>query len=400
MSSINLSDDNKKVINQNEKDKKENCQLNNNDKIYVNLESIIQNQNNYNNIKGVIYALFNYQIDSLQSIDRIERDFKTIGEKYTKRLPFNYIERLDKLKEAIMQNYTFLFKIAEPYKGLFKIYKYPSGESYLERLEVNSNNIIQIRSSLFLFIRDWSIEGKEERDSTYKLILEELKLFFKNKTKNDYEKGINILIPEAGLGRLVYEIAKLGFKVHGNEFSFFMLLYCNFLFTNNIKKNDITIQPFIHILSNLFNFESAFRKLLIPDENIKEELLKSETGSLYMEGGDFISTYKNKLNFYDSIVTCFFIDTAYNIIEYIETIYNTLKVGGIWINIGPLLYHHTSDPNAVSIELGWNDIKEIIIGFDFEKKKKKIVETTYSSDKESMMKKVYRCIFFTAVKKK
>ena len=194
MSSINLSDDNKKVINQNEKDKKENCQLNN-DKIYVNLESIIQNQNNYNNIKGVIYALFNYQIDSLQSIDRIERDFKTIGEKYTKRLPFNYIERLDKLKEAIMQNYTFLFKIAEPYKGLFKIYKYPSGESYLERLEVNSNNIIQIRSSLFLFIRDWSIEGKEERDSTYKLILDELKLFFKNKTKNDYEKGINILIP-------------------------------------------------------------------------------------------------------------------------------------------------------------------------------------------------------------
>ena len=118
-----------------------------------------------------------------------------------------------------------------------------------------------------------------------------------------------------------------------------------------------------------------------------------------MEGGDFISTYKNKLNFYDSIVTCFFIDTAYNIIEYIETIYNTLKVGGIWINIGPLLYHHTSDPNAVSIELGWNDIKEIIIGFDFEITKEKIVETTYSSDKESMMKKVYRCIFFTAVKK-
>lgn len=190
MSSINLSDNNKKVINQNEKDKKENCQLNNNDKIYVNLESIIQNQNNYNNIKGVIYALFNYQIDSLKSIDRIERDFKTIGEKYTKRLPFNYIERLDKLKEAIMQNYSFLFKIAEPYKGLFKIYKYPSGESYLERLEVNSNNIIQIRSSLFLFIRDWSIEGKEERDSTYKLILEELKLFFKNKTKNDYEKDV------------------------------------------------------------------------------------------------------------------------------------------------------------------------------------------------------------------
>ena len=37
---------------------------------------------------------------------------------------------------------------------------------------------------------------------------------------------------------------------------------------------------------------------------------------------------------WDCIATVFFIDTAHNIISYIETIYNTLKPGGIWVNLG------------------------------------------------------------------
>lgn len=72
---------------------------------------------------------------------------------------------------------------------------------------------------------------------------------------------------------------------------------------------------------------------------------------------------------WDAVVTCFFIDTAHNIIEYIEIISRILKDGGVsssvvmslttlvfvppsyqfinpwliewqvWINLGPLLYH-------------------------------------------------------------
>lgn len=75
---------------------------------------------------------------------------------------------------------------------------------------------------------------------------------------------------------------------------------------------------------------------------------------------------------WDSVVTCFFLDTAHNIVEYIEIISKILKQGGVsikyftcflssniytpnciflslstlfftycqvWINLGPLLYH-------------------------------------------------------------
>lgn len=41
-------------------------------------------------------------------------------------------------------------------------------------------------------------------------------------------------------------------------------------------------------------------------------------------------------------MTCFFIDTANNILDYIDTIYDILKVNGCWINFGPLEYHYAN----------------------------------------------------------
>ena len=366
----------------------------------IELTATEYNSEYYNNIKNIIGSFFNYQIDNLRSISRIERDYKAIDEKYIKRLPFDYKERIEKLKQATSLNYSFLVNIVSAYTGLFKLYKYPSGEVFIEKLYIPANNIVQIRSTLRLFVRDWSKEGIEERNATHKPILEELKSFFKDRPKKDFENGINVLVPGSGLGRLVYEIAKLGFKSQGSEISLYMFLCFSYLLNKSTKVEEFTIQPFIHTLSNLFNVESAFKKIKIPDENIKEELSKTDTGKITMTSGDFCLSFQNKSNIFDSVVTCFFIDTANNIVEYIETIHNILKVGGLWINVGPLLYHHSDSYNEISIELAWNEIKEIIIGYGFEFTKEKRIETTYSTDKDSMVERVYKCVFFCAVKKK
>lgn len=37
---------------------------------------------------------------------------------------------------------------------------------------------------------------------------------------------------------------------------------------------------------------------------------------------------------WDAVCTCFFIDTAKNIFDYLERIYAILKIGGVWINMG------------------------------------------------------------------
>ena len=345
----------------------------------IGMSSAAKDPEEYRHLRSIVSAFFNYQIDSLRDVSRMERDFKSIGEKYIKRLSFNYTERLEKLKHAIWQNYTFLLKIADPYKNMFKLFKATSGEVLMEPLIVEMKDIIKMRSTLRLFIRDWAVDGIEERNSTYKPILNDLKLFFQDRPKKDFEDGINVLVPGAGLGRLMFEIAKLGFKSQGNEF---------------------TIQPLIHSFSNIYNEESSFKKILIPDVNLAEELSKTDTGEMSMVAGEFCRVYKDKINFFDSIVTCYFIDTANNIIQYIETIYNILKVGGLWINFGPLLYHYTDNENEVSIELSWNEVKNIIIGFGFEFTKEEEVQTTYSANKDSMTQRIYKCIFFNAIKKK
>ena len=366
----------------------------------IGMSSAEKDPEEYNHLRSIVSAFFNYQIDSLRDVTRMERDFKSIGEKYLKRMSFNYTERLDKLKLAIWQNYSFLLKVADPYKNMFKLYKGEKGEILMEPLLVEIKDIVKMRSTLRLFIRDWAIDGLEERNTTYKPILEELQKYFSNRTKKEFEEGLNVLVPGAGLGRLMYEIAKLGFKSQGNEFSYYMLLCSNFIFNNTTKKDEFTLQPLIHSFSNIFKEETAFKKILIPDENLAEELSKTDTGEMSMVAGEFCRVYKDKINFFDSIVTCYFIDTANNIIEYIETIHNILKVGGLWINFGPLLYHYTENENEVSIELSWEEVKHIIIGFGFEFKKIENVKATYSSNKESMTQRIYNCIFFSAVKMK
>jgi carnosine N-methyltransferase len=202
-----------------------------------------------------------------------------------------------------------------------------------------------------------------------------------------------------GLGRLLYEFAKLGYKAQGNEFSYYMLLTSNFILNCTNKKEEYEILPLIHSFSNVFWEDAPFKAVKIPDENLMEELSKS-TGEMSMVAGEFVEVYKNQPEEWDSIVTCYFIDTANNIIEYIETIYRILKPGGLWINFGPLLYHYSEMDKECSIELSWDEVKHLIEKIGFEIKKEEIRESSYSTDCNSMLKTIYRCIYFTAVKVK
>lgn len=70
-------------------------------------------------------------------------------------------------------------------------------------------------------------------------------------------------------------------------------------------------------------------------------------------------------NQWDCVATCFFIDCANNVVQFIETIYKILKPGGVWINLGPLLYHFSDLPNEDSIEPSYDAIRDVILGFGF-----------------------------------
>lgn len=88
----------------------------------------------------------------------------------------------------------------------------------------------------------------------------------------------------------------------------------------------------------------------------------------------FFQVYKKDDN-WDCVATCFFIDCANNIVQFIEAIYKILKPGGVWINLGPLLYHFSDMPMEDSIEPSYEVVKDIIrgLGFQLEVRKSQIL---------------------------
>ena len=53
---------------------------------------------------------------------------------------------------------------------------------------------------------------------------------------------------------------------------------------------------------------------------------------------------------FDGVLTSFFLDTARNVLVYIKTIAKIVKAGGLWANVGPLLYHYAEMPHEMSVE--------------------------------------------------
>ena len=101
---------------------------------------------------------------------------------------------------------------------------------------------------------------------------------------------------------------------------------------------------------------NVFSQVQIPDINPRDalafkesELSSGATPAFSMSAGDFLEVYGNHSCQWDCIASCFFLDTARNVIEYLELMYKMLKPGGCLINLGPLLYHYTDMPGELSI---------------------------------------------------
>jgi carnosine N-methyltransferase len=94
--------------------------------------------------------------------------------------------------------------------------------------EIGLLQMDKVITTLKQIVRDWSIDGEQERNVCYRPIINDLNKLY-DTISVDNKKEISVLVPGCGLGRLAYEIAKLGFKCEGNEFSLFMLITSNFI---------------------------------------------------------------------------------------------------------------------------------------------------------------------------
>ncbi|KAJ3415788.1 hypothetical protein HDV05_004060 [Chytridiales sp. JEL 0842] len=340
----------------------------------------------------------NYKSHTLQSLSKRLRDFNSIHPRFKELVP-EFEKRLGMCELRVGRNQEFLGKLVmgqgfEEMEGVVGGGTSDGGDKKKE--PILESDMDKVRTTLKQFVRDWGAEGAKEREATYTPIVDALESCFKDLSL-EKRGNVTVLLPGAGLGRLAFDIAKKGFSTQGNEFSFHMLLASNFALNNLKRPQEFEIYPWIHTFSNTPTSLDQLSPVLIPDV-APGGIPRSADFS--MVAGDFLEVYTDpsQLGVWDSVVTCYFIDTAKNIIEYLEVISGCLKIGGVWINNGPLLYHFEGMRSEISIDLNLEEVKSVArkMGFVFEVEK--FLPSTYTANPNSMLTYTYNCAFWVARK--
>ena len=342
----------------------------------------------------VVDAFMFYKTSALRKLEKRVKDFKRIPEKHKQLLP-DFLTDIDKHRKAIDDNYKVLTSIVDHTDHMFTNADHAPGQAGRDVVNpLTGEDMSKVRTTLTQLVRDWAEEGKEERNSTYKLILDELEQLYPKHIAD--RSKVSVLVPGAGLGRLMFEIAKAGFSCQGNEFSLYMLFASNFILNRCNESDCITIYPWVHQFCNVLSDGDPIRPVKIPDVNPHD---LPQGSNFSMAAGDFLEVYTER-NEWSCVATCFFIDTAHNVIAYIEKIYDILKPGGYWINLGPLLYHFADIPGEISLELSYEKLKKIIIeDFKFVLLKEDLgIKSGYIQNPNSLLKMTYESIFFVVQK--
>ncbi|KAF8655631.1 hypothetical protein AX16_002985 [Volvariella volvacea WC 439] len=365
---------------------------------------------------------------------RMRGAYSALGRK-SKRLgsALRYGQKLDKLKTSIEVNSLVAERIAE----------LAVEEMGVDRIEVgmmakgigSQGELMRVREALKHYVRDWSEDGIVERERTFGPILDVLR------REGGEERGrMRVLVPGSGLGRLAWEISKLGYDTTANELSYYMNLAFRFLLSEKTTalRNQHKIRPYAHWFSHQRSNESLFRAISFPDEVprlgpkfhlVEKDFLTlptkptksafwsqgpspshspsaSTSKSTSPQGSNSSATDTGEGGQFDFIVTLFFIDTSLDVFATLDQIHALLKPGGTWINLGPLLW--TSGAQAM-VELSLDEVLRAAeeIGFTIHGEneedgvvRRRSVECEYTADMKAMMRWVYKAEFWVARKSK
>lgn len=332
--------------------------------------------------------------------------------------PFSFLDTLSRVDDAIDTNAELSAAIVR--SGLASF-----GMSEMPRLWKGASkhgDIDKARGTIRQFYRDWTADGAKEREASYGPIIKALE---SERTRQD-RRQLKVLVPGAGLGRLVFDLCVGGYEVEGNEISYHQLLASSYILNECASADQHTIYPWVHTFSNHRSRENHLRSYTIPDIHPAATLKAAGegAGSMCMCAADFLCLYGDDehKDEYDAVACVFFLDTAPNLVRYLEVIWRCLRPGGVLINTGPLLWHfennapgnHGKDDDGDgehdasnssgiadpgSFELSEDEVMALLdkVGFVVEWKEHGI-ETPYIQDRDSMLLTTYKSSAWVARK--
>ncbi|KAG7010022.1 hypothetical protein G7Y79_00001g002940 [Physcia stellaris] len=340
--------------------------------------------------------------------------------------PFNVLSTLDRVDDAIDTNADIASEILAHGLPAFGLESEPKHQERDWRGTATQEDLGKARTTINQLYRDWSAEGFAERNACYGPVLDDIEKLLGHVSD---KAEVRILVPGAGLGRLVFDLCQKGFTVEGNEFSYHQLIASSWVLNHTQRARQFELYPFACNFNNVVSRAHQLLVVEIPDIHPSTELERADEATLTpvgdrmtMSASDFVVQYGDEVHneVFDAVATVFFIDTAPNIIRYIEVVRNCLKKGGAWVNVGPLLWHFgdrapkagsgntESSTNgeaggieeAGSVELAVEEVLLLVeqMGFTIEKHEIRDGGAGYIQNPESLLLNLYRLSHWIARK--
>lgn len=301
--------------------------------------------------------------------------------------------KLNEIDDRIRRNADVLEQMAYFCRSFLGLDASPGAAPSDAPHKVSERDQDRVRTALKQMARDWSAQGAAERARVYQPIVEAV---VRRRPPSDAAPP-RVLVPGAGLGRLAFDFAQQGYPTQGNEFSYFMLIPAHFLLNCTQVVQEHTLFPYIHSGSNWHTAGDMLQAVHVPD--VLPSTLDENT-DFSMVAGEFVEVYSKaeERGAWDVVATCFFIDTAKNVLRYLEVINAVLPIGGLWVNAGPLLWHFEHDAEA-SIELTLEELLELLPLMGFEIEEHHTLEPqTYTGQPHSMLRHEYAPAFWVCRK--
>jgi hypothetical protein len=326
--------------------------------------------------------------------------------------PFSILDNFNKVDDAIDTNSEIADAILEVGLQSFGLSAAPDKDDPTQYWHdtATAADLNKAHSTIRQFYRDWSIEGRSERKVCYDPVLQDLHDEFQ--ARRDSGEEIRVLVPGAGLGRLVFDICMAGYNAEGNEISYHQLMASNWVLNHTKGPSKHALHPFALHFSNLQSRTQQLQQVQIPDVHPGSAMQEAagsghRLGTMSMSAADFtvLYTQPDQQDTFDAVTTVFFIDTAPNLIRYIEAIRHSLKTNGLWINVGPLLWHfddgHSRKTNESgheggigepgNVELSEEEVLSLVERMGFRLEKRGDRQTCgYIQDPNSMLQNLYQ----------
>ncbi|EAS37466.3 uncharacterized protein CIMG_02820 [Coccidioides immitis RS] len=354
---------------------------------------------------AALHGFYRYATIAMNDLNTISTRYKSLpdNQKRLIELTVKYDEKIRQTERLIKKNDVIAQKIVDHALEFYGV-EFSELQKFVHDVESSGQSAerVSVSQALKHYIRDWAPEGEHERISTFPHILNTLEKLY---PKRDRANPVRVLLPGSGLGRLAHDIADLqGFEVTANEWSMYMNVAYRYITSpGGSLANSSTIYPYIDWWSHQPTTAELHRPITFP-------VVPVDPHSVVLVEGDFTTAFKKPSDQgrFDAVVTLFFIDTARNIVTYIETIHQLLKPGGVWINLGPLLYG-----SSPVIQLSLDEIIDIseAVGFDLQDtdpqcgdislpgRKVRQMEAPYGFNKDTLSKNAYWAQFWVATRR-